>query len=252
MDKQGWTDAINGWEKTVHIPQVHSELVEKIELDNKILQCGYDAIFVLAGGITAEGVVHPWVERRLYSSYLFYKNKKTKIICLGGGSYHIPAICNKDGFIIHESTACAEYLINLGIDSKDVYKEWSSYDTIANAYFGFTNHILPMELKNIIVITSEFHMDRSKEIFDWINRLYGNILNISYYSVTDKGLDNEIIDNRRFRELQSLNNLKIHVIPKINTLKQLHKWFYEDHKAYCSNAYVIRETVVDENIKKSY
>ena len=252
MEKKGWIDEINGWELTKAYPQVHKELVNKIEIDNNILQCSYDAIFVLAGGITNDGLVHPWVERRLYASYLFYKNKKTKIICLGGGSYHIPAICNKDGFIIHESTACAEYLINLGIDSKDVYKEWSSYDTIANGYFGFTNHIIPMGLKRVLVITSDFHMDRSKEIFNWINSLYSNILVIDYYCVTDEGLDDELITTRRAREVQSLLNLKKHVIPKIKTIQAFHKWFYEEHKAYCSNAHSIRETIVDENTKKSY
>ena len=178
MEKQGWLDEINGWEETVQDPTIHNDLLNKIEIDTSILKCTYDAVFVLAGGITNDGLVHPWVERRLYASYLFYRENRTKIICLGGGSYHIPAICNKDGFIIHESTACAEYLINLGVNSKDVYKEWSSYDTIANGYFGFTNHIIPMGLKHILVITSDFHMDRSKEIFNWVNSLYDNIVDV--------------------------------------------------------------------------
>jgi hypothetical protein len=252
MEKKGWIDEINGWELTKEYPQVHTELINKIEIDNTLLDHKYDAIIVLAGGITKEGLVHPWVERRLYASYLFYKHKKTKIICLGGGSYHIPAICNSDGFIIHESTACAEYLINLGVDSKDVYKEWSSYDTIANGYFGFTNHIIPMNLKRILVITSDFHMDRSREIFDWINILHNNIVDIKYYRVTDDELDNDIISIRRFRERESLLNLKNYVIPKIKTIQEFHKWFYEEHKAYCSNAHTIRESVVDEKTIKTY
>jgi hypothetical protein len=252
MDKQGWIDEISGWKLTQVYPQVHRDLVNKIELNDDILYYCYDAIIVLAGGISNEGLVHPWVERRLYASYLFYKNRKTKIICLGGGSYHIPAICNSDGFIIHESTSCAEYLINLGIDSKDVYKEWSSYDTIANGYFGFTNHIIPMNLKRVLVITSDFHMDRSREIFNWMNRLYNNILDIKYYRVTDDELDNDIISIRRSRERDSLNNLKDHVIPKIKTIQEFHKWFYEEHKAYCANAHIIREVVVDETTKKTY
>jgi hypothetical protein len=252
MDKKGWIDEINGWELTQVYPQVHKELVDRIKVDDNILEFDYDAIIVLAGGITSEGLVHPWVERRLYASYLFYKNRKTKIICLGGGSYHIPAICNSDGFIIHESTSCAEYLINLGIDSKDVYKEWSSYDTIANGYFGFTNHIIPMGLKKVLVITSEFHMDRSIEIFDWMNRLYDNLVDIKYYPVTDDELDSDIISIRRSREKESLDNLKRHLIPKINTIHVFHKWFYEDHKAYCANAHKIREVVIDEKTKKTY
>jgi hypothetical protein len=252
MEKQGWVDEINGWEETVKIPEVHKELINRIEIDNTVLKSSYDAILVLAGGITSDGLVHPWVERRLYASYLFYKNINTKIICLGGGSYHIPAICNKDGFIIHESTACAEYLINLGVYSKDVYKEWSSYDTIANGYFGFTNHIIPMGLKRVLIITSDFHMNRSKEIFNWINGLYSNVVDLQYYSVTDEGLDDEIITTRGCREVQSLINLKAHVIPKINTIEQFHKWFYEEHKAYCSNSHSIREVLVDEKTKKTY
>jgi hypothetical protein len=252
MEKQGWIDEINGWELTHAYPQVHKELVDRIQIDNSLLDDDYDAIFVLAGGINSDGLVHQWVERRLYASYLFYTNKKTKIVCLGGGSYHIPAICNRDGFIIHESTACAEYLINLGINSKDVYKEWSSYDTIANGYFGFTNHIIPMGLERILIITSDFHMDRSKEIFNWINSLCNDRVVIKYYRVTDDGLDEDLINIRRNREQQSLNNLRVHIIPRIDTLQKLHKWFYEEHKAYCSNAHTLRETVVDEDVKKTY
>ena len=252
MEKKGWIDEINGWEITKSYPHVHRELVDRIKLDDNILNYDYDSIIVLAGGITNDGLVHPWVERRLYAGYLFYINKKAKLICLGGGSYHIPAICNSDGFVIHESTACAEYLINLGIDSKDVYKEWSSYDTIANGYFGFTNHIIPMGLKKILIITSEFHMDRTKEIFNWMNDLYNNIVDIQYYSVTDEALDIEIITNRRSREVQSLLSLKIHVIPKIKTIQEFHKWFYGEHKAYCSNTHSTRETLVDEKTIKTY
>ena len=47
-------------------------------------------------------------------------------------------------------------IINLGVCPNMIYKEWSSYDTIANGFFAFTNFIIPLKQKNIILITSEF------------------------------------------------------------------------------------------------
>ena len=80
----------------------------------------------------------------------------------------MPPILNRMGYTIHESTSCAEFLIKRGIPSTNIYKEWASYDTIANGYFMFLKFILPFKMKKILVITSEFHMDRTRVILQWL------------------------------------------------------------------------------------
>ena len=138
-----------------------------------------DAIFVLAGGLKNHNTLNDWVIDRLDLAYDIYSKTNVKIICMGGGTYHKPSIINEYGYTVHESTICADYLVELGVNPKDIYREWSSYDTIANGYFAFMNYIYPLKLKNILVITSEFHMERVKIIFNWINSISLNINVIS-------------------------------------------------------------------------
>lgn len=164
-----------------------------------------DAIFVLAGGLTDNGKVHEWVMRRLDLAFHIYNSYKSKdnikLICLGGGTYHKPPILNEHHYVVHESTECADYLINLGVKPENIYKEWGSYDTVANGFFAYTNFILPMDLKNIFIITSEFHMHRTEAIFRWIINLDKRLHDVKLYfiSVSDDGLPEDVISVRRKR-----------------------------------------------------
>ena len=261
QSKDGWETKPNYWETeteemkyTIHQSSENNDDLKKPDYSKRLI----DAIFVLAGGLTDNGKLHEWVIRRLNLALKLHKNsvnrEKQKIICLGGGTYHKPPYLNEQRYVIHESTACAEYLIKSGIDPKNIYREWSSYDTIANGYFAFSNYILPLNLKNIIVITSEFHIDRTKQIFNWILKLNNINCKIYYECVTDEGLPKDILNCRREREKNSLMNLKNNVIPKINTINKFVKWFYEDHKAYCSDVYILKDKNDDDNnlLKKTY
>ena len=242
----GWDSKPDGWEKIDRL-SLRRKDNEKI-----ILSHSYDAMFVLAGGIDSDGLVYPWVERRLDLARKIYNGRKSKIICLVGGTYHRPPILNNKGYAIHESTSCSEYLIQTGVNPKDIYREWSSYDTIANGYFSFVNFILPMDLKKIVVITSEFHMMRTKLIFDWLNEIFKRDIKINYYSVSDEDLDSDIIDIRIQREIKSVLSLSKNLIPKIRDVKGFHKFIYEDHKAYCSEIELERKDTTTVQERESY
>jgi hypothetical protein len=41
----------------------------------------------------------------------------------------------------------AKYLIDRGVAKEDVYREWTSYDTIANAFFGMLHFAVPLGIK---------------------------------------------------------------------------------------------------------
>lgn len=87
-------------------------------------------------------------------------------ICAGGGTPHKPAVIAPNGHVIHESTSCAEYLIAKGMASGDILKEVSSYDTVGNAYFSATIHAIPAGWRRLAVVTSAFHMPRTKLLFE--------------------------------------------------------------------------------------
>ena len=184
---------MNGWEKT---PSGWEFANGKYNIKHQVIinqkqKFNYDAIFVLAGGIDNDGNIHPWVQRRLDIAIDLGNNNDIPIVVLGGGTYHKPHYTNKDGFVIHESTACANYLIYNGIKSERIMREWSSYDTIANAFFGLTNFAIPRKWKHILIITSEFHMPRSVEIFKWIFGLESNQYKLDFIEASDENLDDK-------------------------------------------------------------
>jgi len=137
----------------------------------------------------------------------------------------------------------AEYLLAKGVPSSKVYKEWASYDTIGNAYYTLTSHVYARGWRNISVLTSDFHMPRSKVIFEWIFKLAADAgteklrhvpegeYNLSFISVSDEGIDPEIVSSRRAREAQSLKTLEV-TASEITTLDALHEWFHMEHRCY--------------------
>jgi len=245
-NQPGWSEKPLGWEE-VEVDNDYSHTNEDLEAINVT---SYDALLALAGCMDDRGHCHEWVKRRLDIAYHIYKQSPSTIICLGGGTYHKPPYRNHLGFVVHESTACAEYLFHRGVKPQHIVKEWSSYDTIANAYFGLTNHIRPRRWTNLLIITSDFHMPRTKAIFEWIFSLDDRKYNLNFLSCTDGGLDPEIMDARREREAASLENLKI-TIKRITTLDQFHNWFYTEHKAYSCH-FEERQLEIDEQTRRSY
>jgi hypothetical protein len=206
-------------------------------------------IFVLAGGHNDNGKCNSFVKQRLdlaIEIYNKYKNK-CKIICMGGGTYHKPPILNKLNYVIHESTTCAYYLCKNNVKEDDIYREWGSYDTIANGFFAFTNFILPLKIKNMVLITSQFHMKRSKEIFNYfINHCLYKI-NIHYLESSNELIKKDVLEERIKRENESLNNF-INNISQMS-LEEFTNWFYTKHSAYKS---IVHYYPLDNNLSSTY
>lgn len=244
----GWNTKPSGW--NLFDQDEYSDDIINDEL-NKYKQ---EYIFVLAGGLDNLGRNHPWVKDRLDVAYRLYQLKKRKIIILGGGTYHKPPHLNKGRYVIHESTMGAKYLIDRGVDPNDLFREWASYDTIANGVFSLLNFVIPMKITSALIITSDFHMNRSCEIFKWIYNLWTTENNISikldFLEVSTKYLDTDIIGSRADREERSLQNLKL-TIKQLNTWDKFYKWFYSEHQAYNCRFNEVREHI-DEKTKASY
>ena len=243
----GWDNKPSGWENIDFKYNISSDNLTNLDPTPNI-----DAIFVLAGGIDRNGLCHEWLKRRLKLAYNFHIKNNKPIFCLGGGSYHIEPVLNKNNFVVHESTSCSEYLISLGVEPKNIYKEWSSYDTIANGFFSVVNFILPLQLKDITLITSEFHMPRSKAIFLWLKQIFNIDVNFNFITVSDDNIDDELISSRVEREKESLLSLQRNVMSKINSIESFHKWFFTEHKAYCSDSELVRVCNITDKIKRSY
>lgn len=64
-----------------------------------------------------------------------------------------------------EAIVMKRYLIANGIDKNKIRLETKARNTIENAKFS-TNILRNLKIKNVVVITSEYHQKRAKKIFD--------------------------------------------------------------------------------------
>jgi len=236
----GWSSRPSGWN------QIDTEEYQDDIFEGDLHQYPHENIMILAGGLDHLGRNHPWVKDRLDLVLKLYQIKPRKIFILGGGTYHKAPHYNREHFVIHESTMGAKYLIDRGVKSSDLYREWGSYDTIANGFFSLLNFGIPLNLNDFLVITSDFHMPRAREIFNWIYRLWGEKTGqeyqIDYLEVSSRYLDNDLIEARSNREQRSHQTL-LKTIEQITTWEQFHNWFYQDHQAYNCNFGKVKEKI---------
>ena len=192
----------------------------------------FDCIFIPGGGLLEDGSLPAWTEARLQRTIEIQSHTRW-IAFLSGGTVHKPPPLDKQGFPIFESRAAARYLFINGIPPDMLLTEISSYDTIGNAYFSRLLFSDPGQFQKILVITSEFHLPRTKAAFDWIynldpkNREY----ELDYESTPNEGLNGQILSARVTREKKSLETLTA-LKNEIKTLSDFQAWFYTEHGAY--------------------
>ena len=194
----------------------------------------YDAILIPGGGVRDGGELPIWVKRRLDRALQIQQGEY--IITLSAGTTHKPPPLDDRGFPIFESIAAANYLVRRGLNPQQILSETSSYDTIGNAYFSRVIHVEPRRLRNLLIITSEFHLPRTKSIFQWV---YGLEVDSTHYqlnfeSVTDESIDRQILQARKEKERESLEQLSP-IKRQVKTLQDFHKWLFSEHGAYAAS-----------------
>lgn len=208
-----------------------------------------DGVVVLGGGLWRSnespwGEIPPWAVRRLDGAAEVYRRGKAdRIMICGGGSPHgLPMLHPTTGQVVHEGTAYAEYLIGEHhVPARDVLKEVSSYDTVGNGYFSAMIHAIPSGWKSAAVVTSEFHMPRSKAIFQKVYALVeaslGVSVSLSFITVRDDGLfseNSDALEVRRQKEMKSMETWEKNT-SHMTTLEEFHAWMYATHVCYsCS------------------
>jgi hypothetical protein len=188
-----------------------------------------DAILVPGGGLTPDGTPTEWVKSRLDSAVRNWAGQW--IITLSAGTTHKPPPLDRDGFPVHESVAGVEYLASRGIPEDRLLYETASYDTIGNAYFARVVHADPMGLRNLLVITSEFHMPRTRAVFDWVFGLPPSGYTVTYETTANDGIDESSLSARIAKEEQGLRGVE-RLRDSIRTLHDVHRWLFAEHSAY--------------------
>jgi hypothetical protein len=164
----------------------------------------YDAIIVLGGGYRPNfNITKETLSRMQRGIELFLKKKANKIIVSSG------FIRKKQK--ITEAEVLFQYCLKKGLRMKDIIKEEFSLDTIGNAFFSRKYIIDVNKFSDLIVVTSDVHMKRSKYIF---NKVFGKKYRIKFAkSITgfkEKCLENFIKTEERslFFAKEFFNGLK--------------------------------------------
>eukprot|EP01041_Mallomonas_annulata_P007796 gene7796-15946_t len=216
------------------------------------------AVVVLGGGLTSDGEVPAHTQLRLNKAVELYRllPNATTIITLSGGTVHKPNPLDSEGFPIWEATASAKKLIQMGIPSRHIMEEAFSLDTIGNAYFLRSIHILPGFYTKMHVITNSWHMERTKAIFNMIfsldvqktSKLRSHPIEIVYESVDDV-LTGAALDSRIKRETESLKFFIDKIQSKrFHHLENFYEWMFTEHMAYSSSRLLVPRK---DNLKTS-
>ena len=118
-----------------------------------------------------------------------------------------------------------------GIDPARIRIENASYDTIGNAYLTRLLFIEPYRWERLLIITSEFHMPRTRAIFEWICGLGGMQLELDFEASPDTGLSSEQRSFRYAKEAQGMENVARRR-KQITTLDEMRDWFWTRHDSY--------------------
>jgi uncharacterized SAM-binding protein YcdF (DUF218 family) len=195
-----------------------------------------DVLLILGGGLSASGELPPWSAVR-FDKAIELAGPDTFFVPLSAGTPHKAPIISDKGFPLFESIKEAQYLLAKGIDPTKILIELASYDTIGNAYFSRTIHVDPAGFRSLTVITSEFHLERTKLIFDHVYRLPplpNAEYQLTYVATPNVGLEENVLAARAEREQQSIQILR-QVIAQTPTLSDFHRWLFQKHGAYTAN-----------------
>lgn len=200
----------------------------------------FDAVIIPGGGLEPETALpQTWVRARLDAALKLSSHTKY-FVALSRGTTHRPPPLDAGGFPILESAASAKYLLDHGVNNPErILLDGWSLDTIGNAFFARNMICQPMQLKRCCVITSAFHMPRTRAVFEWVFSMGPEKFDIDYCVTPDVGLDDAMSSARVEKERNCLVKLQEKTIPRIQTLGDLSRFLFEEHAAYNSRAVMI-------------
>ncbi len=155
----------------------------------------YDAIIALANLMDKDGNLNNESQSRMDKAIDFFKAGVAKYIITIGWDY-------RDDSDLPVAYAMRDYAVKKrGISSESILCDINSRDTVGDAIFSKRNIMLPKSWNNLLVVTSDYHVNRTKEIFSFI---YGNSYNITVEGAVSRTFDN--VEKSEAKSLQAFNN----------------------------------------------
>lgn len=207
-----------------------------------------ELIIVLGGGLKDAVELSNSTKSRLETALELYTGQS--ILVVGAGPTKSPPPLNSHGFPVFESVAAVRYLLKRGVLPEHVLYESSSYDTIGNAYFARVIHFDPAGYTKAVIITSAFHLPRTKVIFDWIFGLdITRCPELSYVPAYDGHFSPKALATHQHKENDRMTDLEL-LMPQMTTLAELHRWLFNEHEAYSVHLQPLpmSETTLEANL----
>lgn len=121
----------------------------------------HDVGIVLGGGCKSNTELSKSSIARLETAMQLVRDgAMSKLILSGGISFSAPPELQRT-----EASLMQEYLLARGFAESDVLLEQESKDTLGNAYFCRVRYLEPRNWHLVLVVTSDFHVNRASYLF---------------------------------------------------------------------------------------
>lgn len=145
----------------------------------------FDAVIVLANEMDSNGNLNDESKARANEAVKIFNKNSPKFLVTCGWNY-------RNDTEIKIAEAFKKYISDdLGFNNDLIMTEPNSRDTVGEAYFTKINLAKPFHWKNLCVVTSDYHVLRTQEIFNYI---YGDCFNIKVHG-TSLNIDNNLLSN---------------------------------------------------------
>lgn len=182
------------------------------------VDCSDDkVVVVLGGGISDNGALPDHVEKRLQRAFEL-GGKSATYICSSIFTLNKSQVAQQ-GWVLSEAVEMKKFLQRVySVDN--VFVENASYDTIGSSLFVRLFFDFMLENKQLVIVTSDFHIDRVRLIFSKIFNLYPkiNFKSIQFTSSqsninSSERTQHEVYAIRKFSELSvnwtNINDVKL-------------------------------------------
>lgn len=189
-------------------------------------------ILILMNGLRSDGSLTESSELRIKTAAKELREGDSVILSTGY-TVNKPPIVDSKGFPILEADVGAIYFSTFAENTPDIsiYAETYSRDTIGNIYFSkllFLDLLCP---KEVVIVTSSFHMERVKAVCDLIFRLEEVSYSVGFLAAPNACYAKDV-ETALFRKEQHSREMVRMLSEKVKSLHEFHKWMCFEHDAY--------------------